>query len=48
MQEDLLQQHITVHESMAIAADLKLGNTLSKSQKLTAVSIGRLFAHLHD
>lgn len=37
MQEDLLQQHITVHESMTIAADLKLGNTLSKAQKLTAI-----------
>lgn len=38
MQEDLLQPFITVMESMEIAADLKLGCTISKADKLYSVS----------
>ena len=38
MQEDLLQQHLTVMEVMTMAADLKLGHTLTRTQKHTAVS----------
>lgn len=38
MQEDLLQPALTVIESMEIAADLKLGRTISKSDKLYSVS----------
>lgn len=38
MQEDLLQPMITVHESMMMAADLKLGSDLSREKKLVVVS----------
>lgn len=37
MQEDLLQPSLTVLESMEIAADLKLGYTITKEQKLDSV-----------
>ncbi|CAH0387257.1 unnamed protein product [Bemisia tabaci] len=37
MQEDLLQPGITVVESIRIAADLKLGNTLSRKEKSETV-----------
>lgn len=43
MQEDLLQPRITVHESMMMAADLKLGSVLSKEKKLVIVSILHIF-----
>jgi len=39
MQEDLLQPSLTVLESMEIAADLKLGHTISKQEKLDSVII---------
>lgn len=39
MQEDLLQPALTVSESMEIAADLKLGYTISKKTKLDSVTI---------
>lgn len=38
MQEDLLQPRLTVLEAMRFAADLKLGNRLTPSEKLSAVS----------
>jgi len=38
MQEDLLQPSLTVLESMEIAADLKLGYTISKHEKLDSVN----------
>lgn len=37
MQEDLLQPSLTVLESMEIAADLKLGYTISKQEKLDSI-----------
>lgn len=37
MQEDLLQPSLTVMESMEIAADLKLGHTISKEDKIDTV-----------
>ncbi|PNF37193.1 ATP-binding cassette sub-family G member 1 [Cryptotermes secundus] len=37
MQQDLVQPHLSVHEAMRIAADLKLGSELTKKQKLTLV-----------
>lgn len=37
MQEDLLQPCLTVLESMEIAADLKLGDTIPKDDKLDSV-----------
>ena len=39
MQDDLLQPRLTVSESMMIAADLKLGHELGKSEKKLIVSI---------
>lgn len=38
MQEDLLQPFITVQEQMNMAADLKLGNVISKEKKSVVVS----------
>lgn len=38
MQEDIAQPMLTVKESMMIAADLKLGYSLSKEQKNEIVS----------
>lgn len=38
MQEDLLQPHLTVHEAMCIAANLKLGDQYTLSEKLATVS----------
>jgi ABC-type multidrug transport system ATPase subunit len=38
MQEDLVQPHLSVHEAMVIAADLKLGSELTRTQKITLVS----------
>ncbi|XP_068085349.1 ATP-binding cassette sub-family G member 4 isoform X2 [Anabrus simplex] len=37
MQQDLLQPNLTVLENMKIAADLKLGTTLSSQHKLNAI-----------
>nr|CAD7571899.1 unnamed protein product [Timema californicum] len=37
MQEDLVQPFLTVHESMLIAARLKLGNALDMTHKIQAV-----------
>ncbi|CAH0714591.1 unnamed protein product, partial [Brenthis ino] len=39
MQDDLLQPRLTVNESMMIAAELKLGQELSKSEKELVVSL---------
>lgn len=39
MQQDLVQPHLSVHEAMRIAADLKLGSELTKKEKLTLVSL---------
>jgi hypothetical protein len=39
MQHDLVQPHLSVHEAMIIAADLKLGSELTKKQKLILVSL---------
>lgn len=39
MQNDLVQPKLTVFEAMLFAADLKLGRTKSRSEKLVAVSI---------
>lgn len=38
MQEDLLQPRLTVLEAMRFAADLKLGNRLTPSEKLSAIT----------
>ena len=38
MQEDLVQPNLTVLECLMIAADLKLGNGVSKQEKLETVS----------
>ena len=39
MQEDLLRPNLSVVESMLISANLKLGDELSKADKLEAVSV---------
>ncbi|CAH2013893.1 unnamed protein product [Acanthoscelides obtectus] len=39
MQEDLIQPMLTVAECMMVAADLKLGKLLKKSDKVKAVSV---------
>lgn len=39
MQEDLVQPLLTVFEAMCFAADLKLGNSLTKVEKKSIVSI---------
>jgi ABC-type multidrug transport system ATPase subunit len=38
MQEDIVQPHLSVYEAMVIAADLKLGSELTRTQKITLVS----------
>jgi len=38
MQEDMVQPYLSVYESMVIAADLKLGSELTRTQKITLVS----------
>jgi len=38
MQEDMVQPHLSIYEAMVIAADLKLGNGLTRTQKITLVS----------
>jgi len=43
MQEDLLQPLLTVLESMKIAADLKLGNTIPKEDKLESVILTQIY-----
>lgn len=43
MQEDLLQPSLTVMESMEIAADLKLGHTISREEKLDSVIIKQIY-----
>jgi hypothetical protein len=47
MQDDLVQPHLSVHEAMVFAADLKLGDELTKEQKLTVVSFVTLTEHSH-
>lgn len=42
MQQDIYQPMLTVRESMQVAADLKLGHDLTKTEKLEAVS------HVHS
>jgi hypothetical protein len=37
MQDDLVQPYLSVHEAMVFAADLKLGDELTKEQKVTVV-----------
>lgn len=39
MQEDFVQPMLTVRETMLISADLKLGNDLSKVEKIKMVCI---------
>jgi ATP-binding cassette, subfamily G (WHITE), member 1 len=39
MQEDVHQKMLTVREALMIAADLKLGNDLTKSEKADVVSL---------
>lgn len=48
MQEDLTQPRITVHESMMIAADLKLGSDLDRAKKLVVVRCIYLCAYKSD
>jgi len=40
MQDDRLQMLLTVFENMQIAADLKLGKTVSRQEKNVRVSFG--------
>lgn len=39
MQDDLMQECITVEEAMRVAAELKLGNELNANEKSLVVSI---------
>lgn len=39
MQQDLFQPMLTVREAMIISADLKLGKSLTKAEKLEVVII---------
>lgn len=41
MQEDLFQPMLTVKETMMISTDLKLGNDLTKAEKIEVVRSGR-------
>lgn len=43
MQEDLLQPSLTVMESMEIAADLKLGDTISEEEKHDSVKMKQIY-----
>lgn len=47
MQDDLVQPHLSVHEAMVFAADLKLGDELAKEQKLTVVSVVTIIKRSH-
>jgi hypothetical protein len=47
MQDDLVRPHLSVHEAMVFAADLKLGDELTKEQKLTVVSFVTVTKHNH-
>lgn len=54
MQEDVLQKHITVWEAMYFSASLKIGNHMTKADKINRVSlaytqqIGENSQHIHS